>query len=123
MLTYVRRADYRTERIMPPSEEKKAKAHPIVGYCNWSYSKKHQIAEEVLVAGFQSYQRKMLPYYVRIFNETPIEVAVDFFTKKGIAKKNIQYIFNKSLENSGIRLNDSLLNTLSSEGESNATNS
>jgi hypothetical protein len=116
MLTYVRRVDYGTDRIMPPPVEKKAVSHPIVGYCNWSYSKNHQIAEEALVAGFQSYQRKMLPYYVRIFNETPIEVAVDFFTQKGITKKNIQYIFNKSLENSGIRLNDSLLNTLSSEG-------
>lgn len=115
MLTYVRRADYATERIMPSSVEKKAKTHPIVGYCNWSYSKKHQIKEEVLVAGFQSYQRKMLPYYVRIFNETPIEVAVDFFTQKGIAKENIRYIFNKSLKNSGIYLNDSVINTLLGE--------
>jgi len=43
----------------------------LITYCNWSYASRYHITETTLINILTSFQTRYIPFYLRIFNETP----------------------------------------------------
>jgi hypothetical protein len=111
MLQYIRRADYLSGRIVPPAVDESLFDHPIVGYCNWSFSGAHHIEESEVEKALLAYNKNYLPFYVRIFNEIPAEVTFDFIEKKHLQEANLLNIYQNTVADSGARINMGLIRT------------
>jgi hypothetical protein len=78
--------------------------NPILTYCNWNYRKNNHIDSSELVSILQKFNKTKLPYYVRIFNETPISTIQHFIDNNNISDDDLKNIWSKTVNISGIRL-------------------
>ncbi|NOZ90278.1 MAG: hypothetical protein GXO60_03225 [Epsilonproteobacteria bacterium] len=72
---------------------------PLLTYCNWSYAPDYHIDLETLKEILRSFNQKYIPYYLRIFNETPSKVVKAFLGEYGISKSSLESISNNLLDN------------------------
>lgn len=94
MFRYVRRADFSTVNVSRNNTDTALLEHPIIGYCNWSFDKKNHISETQLVDALHRFSRRYVPYYVRLFNETPPALLEDFVESHNISDSEIQRIYS-----------------------------
>ena len=94
MLQYRRR-----NTIEPQTEQKNSNATPLLSYCNWSYSSDYHIDIDTLKNILYSFNHEYIPYYLRIFNETPRQVVESFLEQYKISKSSLDSIYNKLLDN------------------------
>ncbi|HHS92766.1 MAG TPA: hypothetical protein ENK82_05420 [Campylobacterales bacterium] len=76
---------------------------PLLTYCNWSYSSDYHIDLETLKNILHSFNNEYIPFYLRIFNETPSQVVETFLKQYHISKNSLQSIAN-SLEADGFKV-------------------
>ena len=93
MFRYVRRADFSTVNVSRSNTDATLLEHPIIGYCNWSFDKKNHLSETQLVEALHRFSRRYVPYYVRLFNETPPLLLEDFVESHNISGNEIQNIY------------------------------
>ena len=72
---------------------------PLLTYCNWSYAPDYHIDLTTLQNILRSFNQEYIPYYLRIFNETPYKVVEAFLEQYEISKKSLEAIYYKLLEN------------------------
>jgi hypothetical protein len=95
MLQY-RRRDSTTISIPQPN---KSNATPLLTYCNWSYAPDYHIDLETLKNILYTFDNKYIPYYLRIFNETPSKVLESFLEQYEISKNTLETIYSSLLDN------------------------
>ena len=100
MLQYKRR---NTTKISSSKETNRATSTPLLTYCNWSYSSDYHIDLNTLKSILTSFNREYIPFYLRIFNETPSRVVEAFLEQYQISKSSLQSI-SKSLEADGFKV-------------------
>ena len=71
----------------------------LLTYCNWSYAPEYHIDLDTLKNILYSFNQEYIPYYLRIFNETPYKVVEAFLEQYNISKKSLEAIYHKLLEN------------------------
>ena len=76
---------------------------PLLTYCNWSYSSDYHIDLNTLKSILNSFNREYIPFYLRIFNETPSRVVEAFLEQYQISKSSLQSI-SQSLEENGFKV-------------------
>ena len=96
MLQYRRR---NTTKISISQQQNKSNSTPLLTYCNWSYAPDYHIDLDTLKEILHSFNQEYIPYYLRIFNETPSKVVKAFLEKYEISKSSLQSIYHKLLEN------------------------
>jgi len=69
MLQYRRR-----NNINSSKQQNKSNSTPLLTYCNWSYAPNYHIDLDTLKEILHSFNQEYIPYYLRIFNETPSKV-------------------------------------------------
>jgi len=77
---------------------------PILTYCNWSYKKNKQLTSKKLVSIIKRFDEKKLPYYVRIFNETPVSTIKYFLNNHDLSDNNLKIIWEETSKIKGVRL-------------------
>jgi len=100
MLQYKRRNSI--EKSIP-QQSNKALVTPLLTYCNWSYSSEYHIELETLKNILHSFNHEYIPFYLRIFNETPIRVVEAFLEQYQISKSSLEAI-SQSLEVDGFKV-------------------
>jgi len=70
----------------------------LLTYCNWSYAPEYHIDLETLKEILRSFNQEYIPYYLRIFNETPSKVIKSFLEEYGISKSSLESISNNLLD-------------------------
>ena len=100
MLQYKRRT---TVKVSISKEINRATSTPLLTYCNWSYSSDYHIDLNTLKNILHSFNREYIPFYLRIFNETPMKVIEAFLEQYQISKSSLQSI-SQSLEENGFRV-------------------
>lgn len=75
-------------------------------YCNWSYIKEKHLKEEDALKIFEEFDKIKMPFYVRIFNEMPINVLNNFLEHNLIEKEKVIDIYNQLKKNTSIRIKD-----------------
>lgn len=101
MLQYKRRNT--TKFAKPQQVNKEPVVTPLLTYCNWSYSSDYHIDLNMLKSILNSFNREYIPFYLRIFNETPSRVVEAFLEQYQISKSSLQSI-SKSLEADGFKV-------------------
>ena len=76
---------------------------PLLTYCNWSYAPDYHIDLTTLQNILRSFNEAYIPYYLRIFNETPSQVVEAFLEQYEISKSSLESIF-ESLESDGFKV-------------------
>jgi len=76
---------------------------PLLTYCNWSYASEYHIDLNTLENILQSFNEEYIPYYLRIFNETPRRVVETFLEQYQISKSSLHSIA-QSLEAYGFKV-------------------
>ncbi len=71
----------------------------LLTYCNWSYAPEYHIDLDTLKEILHSFNQEYIPYYLRIFNETPYKVVEAFLEQYNISKKSLEAIYYKLLGN------------------------
>jgi len=71
---------------------------PLLTYCNWSYAPEYHINLTTLQNILSSFNKDYIPYYLRIFNETPTQVIKAFLEEYGISKSSLESISNNLLD-------------------------
>ncbi len=71
---------------------------PLLTYCNWSYAPDYHIDLETLKEILRSFNQEYIPYYLRIFNETPSRAIKAFLEEYGISKSSLESISNNLLD-------------------------
>lgn len=107
MLQYTRRSE-----IMPTTLKSNSSAsydeeidnNPILTYCNWNHDRKHHLTSKKLKSIIKRFDVKKLPYYVRIFNETPINKIQYFIDKNHLSDDDLKNIWDKVSTIKGIKL-------------------
>jgi len=66
---------------------------PLLTYCNWSYAPEYHINLDTLKEILNSFNQEYIPYYLRIFNETPSRVIKAFLEEYGISKDNLDTVY------------------------------
>ena len=84
-------------------QENKPIDTPLLTYCNWSYSSDYHIDLETLKSILHSFNQEYIPFYLRIFNETPSRVIEAFLEQYQISKSSLQSI-SQSLEEDGFKV-------------------
>ena len=100
MLQYKRR---NTTNISISQQQNKSNSTPLLTYCNWSYAPDYHIDLDTLKELLHSFNQEYIPYYLRIFNETPSRVVKAFLEQYEISKSSLQSIF-ESLESDGFKV-------------------
>ena len=80
-----------------------APSTPLLTYCNWSYTSDYHIDLNTLKSILNSFNREYIPFYLRIFNETPSRVVEAFLEQYQISKSSLQSI-SQSLEENGFKV-------------------
>lgn len=93
MFRYVRRADFLTVSASRNNTDVTLFEHPVIGYCNWSFDKRNHLSETQLVEALHRFSRRYVPYYVRLFNETPPALLEDFVESHHISESEIESIY------------------------------
>lgn len=91
MYKYIRKANFPTMNLSTNTLDSE---HPIVGYCNWSFDKKNHISEAELVEALHQFDSKCIPYYVRLFNETPPALFREFTNINNISENEVEAIYS-----------------------------
>ena len=99
MLHYTRRGDISTST----TRSSESSISSLLTYCNWSYSATNHIDMETLKSILKTFNPNYIPYYLRIFNETPYEVISYFLKQHHISKSSIESIYIQ-LSKLGIRI-------------------
>ncbi len=102
MLQYTRR--YENTSTPKISSESDVDNNPILTYCNWNYKKEYHLDSEKLTSILKNFDSKNLAYYVRIFNETPINAIKYFIDTHNLSKYDLKNIWTKVSNIEGIRL-------------------
>ena len=71
----------------------------LLTYCNWSYAPDYHIDLDTLKNILNLFNEEYIPYYLRIFNETPYRIVEAFLEQYGISKKSLEVIYYKLLKN------------------------
>jgi len=100
MLQYKRRNSIEKSTLQ---QSNKPMVTPLLTYCNWSYSSEYHINLEMLKNILHSFHSEYIPFYLRIFNETPSRVVEAFLEKYHISKSSLQSI-SQSLEVNGFKV-------------------
>jgi len=100
MLQYKRRNSI--EKSVP-QQSNKSMITPLLTYCNWSYSSEYHIDLNTLKNILHSFNKEYIPFYLRIFNETPSRVVETFLEQYHISKGSLQSI-SQSLEVNGFKV-------------------
>ena len=100
MLQYKRRNSIEKSTLQ---QSNKPLVTPLLTYCNWSYSSEYHINLETLKNILHSFNSEYIPFYLRIFNETPSRVIEAFLEQYQISKSSLQAIAN-SLESNGFKV-------------------
>jgi hypothetical protein len=100
MLQYKRRNSIEKSTPEPSNEPKIA---PLLTYCNWSYSSDYHIDLNTLKNILHSFNQEYIPFYLRIFNETPRRVVEAFLEQYQISKSSLESI-SQSLEADGFKV-------------------
>ena len=72
---------------------------PLLTYCNWSYAPEYHIDLTTLQNILRSFNDEYIPFYLRIFNETPNKVVKAFLEQYEISKKSLEGIYQNLLYN------------------------
>ena len=72
---------------------------PLLTYCNWSYAPNYHIDLATLQNILRSFNEEYIPYYLRIFNETPSQVVKAFLEQYEISKNSLEVICKNLLDN------------------------
>ena len=78
--------------------------NPILTYCNWNYKKRHHLTSNKLKSIMKKFDVSKLPFYVRIFNETPVSTIQYFIDNNDLSDKELRDIWSKVSETRGIKL-------------------
>jgi len=89
VLQYRRRNSQQTLESQPQNDITR---NPLLTYCNWSYAKEYHINLETLQDILREFNENYIPFYLRIFNETPINVLEAFLNQYHISKATIRSI-------------------------------
>ncbi|MEA2050726.1 MAG: hypothetical protein U9O56_08360 [Campylobacterota bacterium] len=81
----------------------------LITYCNWSYASKYHIDESTLVNILTSFNTQYIPFYLRIFNETPLDILTSFIESHNISMQQIQNLHDKLNHRSGLRVKELLV--------------
>lgn len=81
----------------------------LLTYCNWSYASQYHINESTLVSILTSFNTKYIPFYLRIFNETPLNILNIFIKLHNINMQQIKNIHDKLNNRSGLRVKELLV--------------
>ena len=100
MLQYKRRNSIKKST---PQQSNKSIVIPLLTYCNWSYSSDYHIDLDTLKNILHSFNQEYIPYYLRIFNETPSRVVEAFLEQYQISKSSLQSI-SQALEADGFKV-------------------
>jgi len=100
MLQYKRRNSIEKST---PQQSNKPLVTPLLTYCNWSYSSEYHIDFNTLQNILRSFNSEYIPFYLRIFNETPSRVVEAFLEQYQISKSSLEAIL-KSLEIDGVKV-------------------
>ena len=100
MLQYKRR---NTTDISISQQQNKSNSTPLLTYCNWSYALNYHIDLDTLKEILHSFNQEYIPYYLRIFNETPSRVVKAFLEQYEISKSSLESIYNNLLD-SGFKI-------------------
>lgn len=100
MLQYKRR---NAIKFSTPQQSTKPIVTPLLTYCNWSYSSDYHIDLNTLKNILHSFNQEYIPFYLRIFNETPSRVVETFLEEYQISKTSLQSI-SQSLEADGFKV-------------------
>jgi len=76
---------------------------PLLTYCNWSYAPDYHIDLRTLQNILRSFNEEYIPYYLRIFNETPSQVVEAFLEQYEISKNSLESIY-QNLKDSGVQV-------------------
>ena len=76
---------------------------PLLTYCNWSYAPDYHIDLTTLQNILRSFNEEYIPYYLRIFNETPRQVVEAFLEQYEISKNSLESIY-QNLKDSGVQV-------------------
>ena len=107
MLQYTRRSQtvprvvYSSNRV---SSEIEIDNNPILTYCNWNYDRKYHLSSKKLKSIIKRFDTSKLPYYVRIFNETPIATIQYFIDSNNLSDDDLRAIWREVANIKGIRL-------------------
>jgi len=99
MLQYRRRNETDTSTVSYVEES----PTPLLTYCNWSYSPDYHIDLTTLQNILRSFNEEYIPYYLRIFNETPSQVLKAFLEQYEISKSSLESIY-LNLKDSGVQV-------------------
>ncbi|HIP13395.1 MAG TPA: hypothetical protein EYG73_11850 [Arcobacter sp.] len=102
MLQY-RRRNSKTTLIAQDFGEPSAMS--MLTYCNWSYASEYHIDLNTLKNILRSFNEEYIPFYLRIFNETPRQVVEEFLEQYKILNSSLQNISNR-LRDDGFRVKD-----------------
>lgn len=100
MLQYRRR---NLARASIPKQENEFETIPLLAYCNWSYASVYHIDLITLQNILQVFNEDYIPFYLRIFNETPTKVVEAFLEQYQISKSSLKSI-SQSLEVAGFKV-------------------
>lgn len=111
MLEYIRRSE--EDRVHPnftrtnkSQREIDMEKNPILVYCNWSFSRRYHISLPTLIRSLLKFNRRMTPFYARIFNETPIGTIASFIDNNHLSDELLHYIWNRLSTIKGIPLRE-----------------
>jgi len=81
------------------SQQHKSNSAPLLTYCNWSYAPDYHIDLNTLKNILSLFNDEYIPYYLRIFNETPYRVVEAFLEQYEISKSSLESIYQNLLNN------------------------
>lgn len=100
MLQYKRR---NSTKVSTSKKINIAPSTPLLTYCNWSYTSDYHIDLNTLKSILNSFNQEYIPFYLRIFNETPSRVVESFLEQYQISKSSLESI-SQSLEENGFKV-------------------
>ncbi len=100
MLQYKRR---NSTKVSTSKQVNNPTSTPLLTYCNWSYASEYHIDLNSLKNILYSFNREYIPFYLRIFNETPSRVVESFLEQYQISKSSLESI-SQSLEENGFKV-------------------
>ena len=101
MLAYRRRSSSYTIKSVTATND-----ITLLTYCNWSYDLKYHIDEYTIVNMLRSFNNKYIPFYLRIFNETPKKVLINFVHTHNIDIKIIKNLHKLLQNREGLRVKE-----------------
>ena len=81
----------------------------LITYCNWSYASQYHIDENRLVSILNLFDINYVPFYLRIFNETPLDILIEFAESHNISIQQIKTIHNQLNHRDGLRVRELLI--------------